>query len=299
MNKVIFTRDVDGERNWINKKFPDCTNLETIHSGEWYSNDSDTAIYEIPYSNEFPSVIDYKTVETYKSIYPVDDDIILIDRNWCNASNLVYDIDFSTFQDLPNEFVQTFTFSRAGSEFVESLLEKRYKTLFYHQRIKIAKFNKNMVNVLHKKTDVTIALVYRSNWWEWLVSMLITEPYGATHCNNNVQGWQYAEPIDITTADILLLQTDIIQTWDYWCNLRNIFPNYDFYLLEFSDVISRYASKTTHSRVLYNKEKLVNNYHETKENFEQQFLPLWKTMEHNSVKHLLEMGCKTTLDNFI
>lgn len=299
MNKVVFTRDVDGERDWINSKFPGYTNLETIHSGKWFSNDSSTAIYEIPYSDEFSSDIDFKNIETYKSLYPADEDIILIDRNWCNASNLLYDITFSTFQDLPNEFVQTFTFSRAGTEFVESLLSQHYKTLFYHYRINIESKNTNMLNILKNKTDITIALVYRNNWWEWAISNIIGRQYGQVHYDNNILGWDFAIPISLSDIDFATLETEIIHTWSFWCSLRNIFPQHDFYLLEFSDNIKRYSSKTSHSRVLYDKTKLIANYQETKEKFELQFLPRWKIMEHNSVKHLLEMGCKTNLDNFI
>ena len=60
-NKIIFTQDVPGEREWIQSQFPGYSNLETVSSGKWSSEfplDNDQKnLYEIAFSDHHDVII--------------------------------------------------------------------------------------------------------------------------------------------------------------------------------------------------------------------------------------------------
>ena len=295
-NKIIFSQDLPGENQWLNSIFPGTMNLETVHSGKWNSDipvgGEEGKLYQIPYSDNFNCNNLDQTLESYKSIYKLDSNISLIDTNWCYADSLLFKKNtFSSFQNLNNEYFQAFTFARCGTVFTEDLLRKKFNTLSDH----VTTGNrKDIVQYLAIKKNVTIALTYRKNWWDWVTSKCIGNLKGYHHYAANID-WNSVAPITISLDDLEKLDQELIATWDYWCNVRCIFPNFDFYLLKFEDTLAAYSDISSHKKIPYDKKSLIANYAQAKDLFEYKFLQRWKVFESRCTKHLIEMGCETKL----
>jgi hypothetical protein len=292
-NKIVFTQDVPGEREWINSHFPGYINLETVHSGKWPPNgifaDDNNLLFE--YSRKDP-IVDTEFVGATKSLYTKD--IGIIDNTWIYADNLISNLDFSIPKTC-NEYYQAVTFRRVGTVFTESLLRQQYKRLAAHYANN--KDNK-LVNLLtnHKNTD--IALIYRDNWWEWITSCFIGHNYGFHHHDTQID-WASLPAIELSES-VLDQHYQLCKTnWNFFCNLRVLFPDRIFYLLEFSDMIEKYSAYTDHKKIIYDKKQLISNFDLMHNIFNLRYKNNFETITKRCCSHLVKMKCITNLDNII
>jgi len=302
VSKVVLTQDVPGEREWLATIFPGHTNFETESSGRWGVNSpaldyNDLHIYEIPW-NDHNLKLDNLS-NTYKSIFTVEASTLLNDNiNWAYSDQFITTQKFSTFQNLPNQYYQMLHVARSGTVFVESLLKKQYWPLSQHVGISPDKTAELEITkqINDHSTNLTVALVYTTDFWRCLTSNVLGLRHGWHHYDSNFD-WSKVDSIVITDDNIKLMENILINTWNFWCNLRNKFPNLDFYFLDGSAMISKYSQYTNHSAIKYDKTTLIKNYHEAKELFESQYLKKWNTIAARIQKHLTIMGCKLDLDN--
>ena len=287
MSKIVFTQDTPGEREWLEEKLQ-CKSLQTRSANLWTEIDSSKdVIYEIPYSDEDIPELDG---DTYKSAY--SNGVSLYDRRWVNAEKLLTDIEFNDTASLNSDYFQISTFGRSGTQFLEVILRKRYKQLSHHFSIHEGRHEKTLDYFNNEKCSMFF--VYRKDWWGWLTSTFIGSPLGMPHYNSSIN-WNDVAPTELTEEHFLTYEDYIKDTFDIWCNLRTLFPEHDFHLLEYSNIVTDYADRSDHKKIEYNKKDLITNYDEMKEYFEVNFLPRWRKYEHNAVGHLLAMGCKTKL----
>lgn len=288
-NKIIFTQDVPGEREFLQARFPGHACLETVHSGKWATAASLPYFKEIPFSDSIDKTEKFDD-ETYVSLF----DSAAMQNHWLHADNIVSNIDFSVFQN-NKEAYQVLTFGRVGTVFVESLFDKTCRQLSIHttsEPSQVARTNK----LLSENSDAYVVLTYRNNWWDWLTSTLISNNFGFHHYDDQID-WDQVEPFNITEEAIQSKEEQVISTWNFFLNTRLKFPNHSFYLLEFSEVIKRYQTHTAHRAMSYDKRKIIKNYDQAEEMFNQSYLSLWKLFEHRAVKHLINLQCRTDLDN--
>lgn len=296
MSNIIFTQDVKGERGWLQSHFPGHQSLETINSGKWQGtlpNPNGDFLYEIPYSDSI-ELSDYLhfPANKIKSVY--NNQPGFYDKNWYCAETLLSNIEFSDFENRNNTYSIVCTFSRCGTELTEDLLLHRFKKLAPHFVVVSDQENLANVNLIKQAQDVTIVLVYRKSWWDWVISCGIKRHYGAYHYYDAPDLDQFA-PFEITESTILERQHELIRTWDFWCNLRVELPGHDFYLLEFSDIVKNYANLSSHQPLQYSKERIISNYHQAKQLFDEKYLDNWVTMSDRCQKHLITMGCSTDM----
>lgn len=296
MSNIVFTQDVQGERDWLQSLFPECVNFETVGSGKWPDSvpaTSGDVLYEIAYSDtvEYPGFLHFPA-NKYKSIYNSQPGFN--DKHWYYADILLSEVDFDCFKDLNNPYSIVCTFSRCGSELTEDLLLTRFKPLAPHFVVGSNEENQANVDKIVQAHDVTVVLVYRKSWWDWIISSSIKRRYGAYHYYDN-QAIDELPPFDITEEFILESQNEVLRTWDFWCNLRVKFPEHDFYLLEFSDIVNKYAKLSSHQALRYNKERIIGNYHQAKQLFESKYLNDWITVSERCRSHLINMGCHTDM----
>jgi hypothetical protein len=301
MSKIIFTQDIPGEREWLAAVFPGHLNFETESSGKWLADPradlNELHIYELPWNNP---IYDLTTVKNaYKSFFNNDIDIVANDNvNWAYADQFVSTQNFTTFTDQPNRYYLMLHVARSGTVFVESLLQKRYQWQSNHIGISSDYTAERgaLEKIIQYQNNITVALVYTTDFWRCLTSNVLSMHYGCHHYNSSFD-WNTADPILITEQDIIHIENILIQTWNFWCNLRNMYPSIDFYFLNGAEMISKYNQYTTHKIINYDKTQLIKNYHEAKELFESKYLEKWNAMARRIQRHLTNMGCKVDLDN--
>jgi hypothetical protein len=304
-NNIIFTQDLPGERDWLATQFPEFNNLETEFSGLWPNNlfkENQNTIWEIPPD----SLLDVSTAncDTYKSLYQLDTNFV--SPRWCDANKLL--INQLEFSGRPRaEKAQVLHFGRCGTVFLESILfNKCGYTKDYHWRSSDPRFDhafmgsssdSELYNIV-EKSQPDIFLCYRSDWWGWVTSVLISKKFDYYHYNDNVD-WNNLPTFQVTITDIELLADAVRANWQSLCHFRTQFPHLNFYIFEFSDLIKN-NHLTEHKAITYNKKNLIQNYEEMHTLFNCTYLPKFHKWQENCLKHLQTMKCSalTNFDNF-
>jgi len=283
--KIVFTQDIPGEREWLEYRLGS-KSLQTRSSGLWKTISNSNNIFEIPPEDDF-SDLDIKNNLTYKSVF--SNCLGIHDKNWVYSKNLITDLAFSNNPNL--ETFQVFTFGRSATEFTESILYSKYKKLKPHYTIKNEHQDQKLLELLKIKKPFVVFL-YRKNWWDWIISTYVGHNTGMPHFDIN---WD--ELLFTLTSEIIDEFEDYAkQTWNYWCNIRVANPDLSCYLLETSEIITKYKDfPSEHKKLSYDKEKIISNYSEMKDIFYNQYYNRWKFFEKNARRHLLKMGCQTEL----
>ena len=300
MSKLIFTQDLNGERSWINSQFPGYRNLQTKHSGMWAGHSptdpDEQNLFEVPCSDPVDCYNSVRSFDgAYKSIYSTD--IGIDDVNWVCADNIVSNLNFS-HPITESTHYQAVTFGRCGTVFTESLLRQRYKELAPHfAAASRDELQNNLISRISANKETAIALVYRNNWWEWITSTLIGHTHGYYHYDSVID-WSQLPSVELTDSFLKNSHHQVVSTWNLFCNLRVLFSDRLFYLLELSDTSSKHAKNTSHKKINYDKRQLISNFDSAEKKFKNTYLEEWTTMTNRCTQHLVSMGCKTdiTLD---
>jgi hypothetical protein len=300
-NKIIFTQDVPGERDWVNSLFPEYTNLETSSSGKWLStfpkNDDQSSLYEIAYS-DYHKVADLLNcgIDRTKSFYGTDPLLVFKDNNhWACSDDFISNVEYQPFVDKPSFLA--LNLARSGTAFVENLLRK---FRLQHRRHSVTGTYSELVDIWREAKDhpdVALVIVYRQELWESLVSNVLGWHHGFHH--RNEFDWSLVKPVAIDTSDMLQFEEMVISTLNFWCNLRSLLPTHSFLLLDGMEMIRQYKDIVDHSKVSYNKRDLVSNYSEAREKWYSEFNENLSRMFNNAIGHLKKMNCKQNLDHLL
>jgi predicted DNA binding CopG/RHH family protein len=304
-NLICFTQDVPGERDFINSHFPQHINLETNSSGNWPAkmptegSSDKNFLYEIAYSDYFShqQLLDLN-LPTYKLFYKKNPSTNVLDnRHWVYADHLLHNFDFQEFRDELDPYFQVLHVARSGTVFTESILSKKYKKINHHHGVSCEdNVNAAWIDTLDINKKVTVALVYNEDIWRVLTSTKIANTYGFHH-HYSVIDWENLEPLVLTNKDMLDFQSMLISSFNWFCNTRSCLPTHNFYLLEGSNLINKYSKYTTHSKINYDKKKLISNYNEAKQEFETHFQKNLQLITFRMKNHLTAMKCRTNIDN--
>ena len=298
-NKIVFTQDVPGERDWIQSQFPGYLNFETNSSGKWTTEfpepTDQKTLHEIAYSDHHDLVsLSNSNITKIKSFYTKQPDLVINDnRHWVCSDQFVSSVSYDTFADKPKFWV--LHIARSGTMFVEALLEQYRSKLQHHQGTGSHSFLMGVFETAKKHPEAAIVFVYRPELWETFTSTIIAMHYGYHHEDNF--DWSLAKPIAITLEDMLHFKDMIVSTLNFWCNLRSLLPSHSMLLLNGSDVIRQYKDQVTHGKVSYNKQDLISNYDESKNQWEEMFSKDLAKMLNNAIAHLEKMKCKQNLDH--
>jgi hypothetical protein len=294
LNKIIFTQDVPGEREWINSQFPGYTNFESEFSGKWppggISDQNTNALWEIPPDSDLDvSSINFEKI---KSQYRSDS---FVNRNWCYADSMISRLTFKS--DAPRApHAQVMHFPRAGTRFLESIL---FGACGYQKTSHIGPSSNeeenNKTYQLLENTNPDIFINYREDWWGFASSLIISRKYGYYHSDTEPD-WSKFEPFKITQEDLDLAQHESWAIWNFLCGLRTKFANLNFYIIEFSTLV-KHQQLTTHSKLKYNKNLLITNYDQAKQWFYSDYLENMLTYQNKALHHLATMNC-VTITNF-
>ena len=187
-NLICFTQDVPGEREWLSGLFPSHLCLETQSSGRWSTVTDNPVIWEVPgpdYHSGIYSGLDGAKVKTiFQQDLPIE--TLLNDTGWLDSEDL-YLHNRLNFADadsaaLINQY-QMFTFARCGTVFTESILQKKYPVIEHHY---VLENNLTRIVTACQNTQTLICLLYRRDWWSWLVSNIISENNDYYHYYSNV-----------------------------------------------------------------------------------------------------------------
>lgn len=293
-NLICFTQDVPGEREWLSQLFPLHRNLETESSTQWGKSNNQSVIWEVPQS-------DYNLIGVYglkgakvKTVFRQNFPVctLLNNNGWVDAEQL-YLHNQVTFADtdtnIPLKKYQMFTFGRSGTVFTESLL-KKYPKVENHYVL-----DDNLELIVNKCQDpaTLICLLYRQDWWSWVVSNTIAEHNGFYHYHSKVD-FTKLTPVKIGVTELEIFENRIKSTFNFWCNLRMCLPRHQFKLFEFSNVVKQNQDLTNHKKIPYNSADFVIAHDDSKLLFEKQYLHRWKTFEKNSLSHLASMKVNLT-----
>jgi hypothetical protein len=303
-NIICHTQDIPGERKWINSNFPGFINLESESSGKWPAEvPSGKFIWEVPYSDppnlEFIKKLDGVAIKT---VYSNDADTIFLDSKFLERDQLLINnnIKFLNNQhDIKNYMM--FTFARCGSAFTESLLQKKYPPArAKHYVLNSSDSKSEVVKTFCKDTSTLICLNYRTNWWSWLTShaLVIANKHlterGVLHHFDNIN-WETDPCPTVIDEDFFnKYEFFLVNTFNFWIQLRVILPNHQFSLFRFEDLLPIYSTQTDHKKIPYDKHKLINNYNQTKKLFDEKYLPRWQAIETKALKILADLNVTPT-----
>lgn len=303
-NIICYTQDISGEREWINKQFPNFINLETKSSGKWNTVATDgNYIREIPYTD----MCDLDSIKhingcSYKTVYNNSIDLIINDNNFMAVDHIMVnkDIVFVNNSNTNIKNYMMFTFARCGTVFIESILRKKYPAI--HPHYALTGLDKpDIIKNFCFDPGTLICLNYRLNWWDWLTSQIITErnntltPSGVLHYSDNVD-WDQLTTNTISIKHFDTYETYLINTFNLWLQLRVILPTHQFKLFRFEEVLPVYKTKSNHKKIPYDKTKLILNYYEAKKIFESDYLPRWKQLEYKALEFLNQLGVLPTIN---
>lgn len=298
-NKIVFTQDVPGERAWLQTQFPEYSNLETASSGKWPTefpeNSNQQHLYEIAYSDhhDLDALLNSK-VSKIKSFYHSHPSAVFDDNiHWVCADQFVSKATYQLFADQPKFWA--LHIARSGTVFIETLLSQYKVKGQIHAGTGSHAHLMQLYETAKSNPDTAIVFVYRPELWETLTSTVIAQRYGAHHGNDF--DWASADPITITVEDMLQFQTVMISTLNFWCNLRCLLPTHSMLLLNGSEIIHKYRHQVNHRQVGYNKQTLVKNYTDAKNQWDSMFNQRLTKMLDNAVAHLDKMRCKRNLDH--
>ena len=294
---LVYTQDVDMERDWILSQFPGYKSLETFSSNRWPCSVPDNFnrrdLYEIAYRDYFSheQLININ-MPSMKSVF--SNSLSMDDKNWIYADNIISNITFLPVTQVGNDY-QVITFARTGTVFLESILNQRYFQLGEHLTLGTRAENYKTKDFLRSNPTANTVVVYRKDWWNWLTSLFISETYGFSHHNDSIN-WSNLTPVELSQSYIESKQKQIINMWNFLCNLRVQLPENPFYLVEFSEFVNRYSNLTDHKKINYDKRNLISNFDLVEDLFRTQYEPVWKLFEINARRHLHFMKCFSNLD---
>lgn len=287
-NIICYTQDVLGERPWLESHFPGYVNLETESSGKWLNADSSgNLIFEIPYTSGYTNEpkVGTKVKTIYTNKYTIKE--IFNDNGWTKSSQLLLNdnIRFGSQSIDTIKSYQMFNFARCGTVFAESILIKKYQKIQKHYCL-----DNSPETVVAKCQDPStlICLIYRQDWWKWVVSTSIANNNDFYHYDSKVD-WDSLRKVSIDRAVLSHLQNQVSAIFNFWCNLRLLYPMHHVKLFKFEDVILKNQHKTEHKKIPYSSESYIVDYENTKLLFDQEYLPVWQQMENNALSHLKKM----------
>jgi hypothetical protein len=294
-NLICFTQDVPGEREWLASLFPEHLCLETASSGKWQSVSNEQVIWEVPcsdYNAGIGAELDGVKVKTvFQQKLPTD--VLLNDTGWIDAEQL-YLHNQVNFADAnlgsPVSRYQMFTFARCGTVFTESLLLKKYPRIEHHY---VLENNQNRIVDQCQNTETLICLLYRRDWWAWLVSNIISEHNDYYHYDSTVD-FSQLNSVEIGSTQIEQYEERIKSIFNFWCNLRMCLPMHQFKIFEFAEVIRQNQKATAHKKIPYEPSTFVLDHDKSKLFFESNYLPRWQEIEKNSLNHLSSMKVNVT-----
>jgi len=301
-NKIVFTQDTAGERNWLNSQFCNFTNLETNSSGKWETNfpknGNNSQLYEIAYSDSHNlKKLLACGLDRVKSFYSNCPELAIKDNKyWVCANEFTSTATYASFEDKPKFWVMHI--ARSGTVFVETLL-KKFRTAHCHHT-GIHPNNEVLLDYwqhAHSHPEVALVLVYRPQLWEVLTSTVLAIQYGYHHSDNF--NWNLVKPIELTVKHMLHFESVLIRTLNFWCNLRSLLPSHSFLLLDGSKMISNYSHLVEHNKVNYNKQQLISNYIHAQNQWYDQFDSTATEMLNNAIMHLSAMNCKQNLNHLL
>lgn len=294
-NLICFTQDVPGEREWLTSIFPDYRCLETKSSGLWSTVTEDPVMWEVPCSDHTP-VIDlgiegFKVKTIFQHNLPIE--TLLNDTGWLDSEQL-YLHNQVNFADAnlgaPVNRYQMFTFARCGTVFTESVLQKKYCSVEHHYVLE-----NDLTRIVKEcqPIETLICLLYRRDWWGWLVSNVISEHNDYYHYNSKIN---FAELnlVEITQEHIDLYEERIRSIFNFWCNLRMCLPMHQFKLFEFAEVIRQNQKSTNHKKIPYTPADFVYEHKKVKQAFDEKVLPCWQELERKCLYHLSAMKVNPT-----
>lgn len=303
-NKIIFTQDVPGEREWINSQFPGYTNLESEFGPFWAASpptdQANSLLWEIPPDSNF-DLSTLTNCDFIKSLYRPTDSFV--SQAWTEAQSLlIRNPNFSGSEK--SDRAQVLTFTRCGTVFAESILYEKCnytpapETPFYYNDIPAYHYfmdgAKTEFYSIIANTRPDVFLTYRKDWWGWATSLLICKQYDYYHYDDQVD-WSSLTPFVITESHFDHLLTTANYNWKSLCHFRTRFPFLNFYIIEYSDII-KHKKLTNHDKIKYDKRSLISNYDIAEQLFKTKYLNAFIVGEQRCLQHLVEMKCNVIKD---
>lgn len=305
MDQVICTQDLPGERDWIQSKFPNHVNYQSEYSGLWpdstFSPDSDSNfIWELPVD----SAVNLDDQSYPKSLSLYRPSAGYVDQRWCQTQHLLTDCEFSNGPR--KKLAQVVSFGRTGTVFLESLLYGYlgYQELSPHAFIGIPHINAKVIDLCEQHRP-DIFLVYRKNHWDRMTSLWIAEANGIVDSQGKlaylhgkmIDRWDKLNTITVSEDQVHDSLVGYAGQWNACCNLRAQFPDLNFFVIEFFDLI-KIKKENLDSKLSYNKQELISNYHQAKSMFDSLYQTKFDTYQANILKHLAKMNCRFLDETF-
>jgi hypothetical protein len=298
LDKVVFTQDTMGEREWLKSLFPNHNYRETSDSGLWENKDFNHLkpnLFEVPYCSSSTG-IDIDNAEYFKSIFNVGS---FDDRNWMNADHLITTLPFKQFNNSKNKYYQILTLGRSGTQFLESILQQRFKEFKPHIQTGAGISNlewKAFANDCQKTKNVSLFYLYRKDWWNWFTSfLLLTKSEISVHFDTISKFDNYNTSFEILESNMIFFLNLVKTTFNQWCNLRSILNDFECGIMEFSHNVNEYGIFSKHKKIPYSKENFFTNYNTAKQLFNDKYLKYFKLYEKRMLNHLLSMNCKMNI----
>jgi hypothetical protein len=304
MNYIVFTQDIPGERDWLKKKFAHCEFFESPGSGKWPGEHpislAHDSVWEVP-----PDTTDDVSNwpgQTLKSLFNLDFDTVT--NRWADSDNLLIDPDQFNRSNLSNKAL-VLHLPRSGTVFLQTILSNYcgYKQIVdwvpgkrdlpINHHVPHLPTTSDLGVVEHNlitQHQPDIFFVYRKDWWDWVISNLVGIKIGYFHYDN-VPDLSNIPLLHITKNDIEELVEAVKYSFNNLCYLASKFRNLNFYILEYSELIT-HQSLTDHKKINYNKKELFENYDEMMEVFDRDFKDVLCTWSARCLNHLATMECK-------
>lgn len=293
-NVICYTQDLPGERDWLRTEFPDHEFLETESSGLWhrYNATDNNFLLEIPYSDRDRGEI---PADRIKTVFACPDSLtrLFYDQTWTQTDQQRINPEIKFAAVDPDRAVDRYmmlTFSRCGTMFAESILQQRYQRLHPHYGLDL---EPEKMAVEFQDPDLLLCMMYRRDWWRWAVSITIGEDHGCHHYDSKVD-WASLYQVTIDKHQLDQLETRVFGIFNFWCNIRLLYPQHQVKLFTCEGVTGSDQNKTTHRKIDYDSAGLVKDYEESKQLFESEYLQRWQMMEHNALSHLANMQVSFT-----
>ena len=218
---------------------------------------------------------------------------LLKDKSW-GESDTHASIEGIEFDCIPHTYdtYMMFTMGRCGTKFSESILQQKYKPLAHHYTL-----DHNVVQCLQscEPNNILLCFQYRSDWWGWCVSGAIARAYGHYHYNT-YKDYSVLQPIALDKNYLKFFENWMITLFNFWCNMRVVYPTREIKLMEYSSIIPVNQERTEHTKIPYDPSKLIVDYDKSKEYFDTEMLPKWRQLETRFLNHLSTMKVNITTD---
>lgn len=295
----IFTQDILGERDWLNKQFKNFKNLETLHAGQW--KEQKNTIYEI--CNYEPLLPVYNVDQTLKSLYQLTEyNTMLYDQSWIFSDCLRVHprINLIPNHSKFNKNLVVLSTSRSGRQLSEKILNNKYEKKLPHF---VVDTNQNLLESLRlicPVTDFNIIYIYRENWLEWFLSVIIAHRIQE---KQQLRGFPHGQKIDYTSIYPITVTKiemfDVIKRFtalfNFWCNARLMLNGANFYITSYEKILEHHSEyeipniyNTPNDSYNKDKSKLFANYNEI-QNFFSENIDFLNKIRHRTLSHLQAM----------